>query len=72
MSGDLEGASADSVDEALDGDLELEPEDADRVTGGMMVMCNACGHHHSQTDPRCNSRCLHGTSTGSRPGPTSY
>jgi hypothetical protein len=41
------------------------------VTGGMMLMCNACGHHHSQTDRRCNPRCSHGSITGS-PGPTSY
>jgi hypothetical protein len=45
------------------------------VTGGMRLLCHACGHDHSQTDPKCNPRCSHGsviTGLPPSPGPGSY
>lgn len=51
-------------DDALGGDLALDPQDAEQVTGGTEVSCSACGHHHSQADAKCNPNCrTHGAST---------
>lgn len=49
-------------DDGLGGDLELEPADAEQVVGGIAFVCPACSHHHSQTDPKCNFACGHGSS----------
>lgn len=58
------------VDEALEGDLELEAEEGEQVKGGYMSMCHACMHSHRQNDPKCNPRCPHGTAinTSGQPG----
>jgi hypothetical protein len=51
-------------DDTLAGDLALEPEDAEHVTGGVKIACHACNHLHNQTDPKCNPQCLHGAAVG--------
>ena len=56
-------------DDALAGDLTLEPHDAEHVAGGYKVSCHACSHVHNQTDPKCNNFCaVHGSSGPSGPG----
>ena len=49
-----------SNDDALGGDLALEPEDAEQVTGGFSttVNCSACGHNHYFRAPKCNTKCI--------------
>jgi len=57
-------------DDALARDLEVEPDDAEHVTGGVLVYCPACAHHHNQKDPKCNSYCaVHGAGVS---GPNTY
>lgn len=51
-------------DDALGGDLALDPQDAEQVTGGTQVSCSACGHVHQQSDAKCIPSCTsHGGAT---------
>ncbi|HLZ69274.1 MAG TPA: hypothetical protein VKV26_05115 [Dehalococcoidia bacterium] len=43
--------------------------DSAEVEGYILIFCHFCTHSHEQTDPKCNSMCLHGT-TGFSSGPT--
>jgi hypothetical protein len=69
---DKHQAAHPELDEALDGDLELEPPEGEQVKGGYMSMCGYCGHSHRQTDPKCNPRCLHGTAVSTSGQPALY
>jgi hypothetical protein len=72
MLDDAEQPSRPIEDDVLDGDLELEAQDAEQVTGGTMVYCSACRHHHGQLDPKCTSFCMHGARGGAGAGRSGY
>lgn len=54
----------DALSDALDGDLEVDAQDAEQVKGGTMSTCPACGHSHRQSDPKCVPTCPHGSLFG--------
>ena len=60
---DAPQAASPADDDALGGDLALDPEDAGQVTGGARYVCPTCHHTHSQADPPCFPGCTHGTGT---------
>lgn len=60
MTADGPQAESAANDEAMDGDLALDPQDAEQVTGGAQAYCGACGHVHAQKDAQCNPSCRHG------------
>lgn len=51
-----------------------EPAEEAEVQGYTMIICSACMHMHGQLDPKCNIRCMHGSSFRAAPGtiPTTY
>jgi hypothetical protein len=64
MLDDREQPSGSIEEDVLGGDLELDPQDAEQVTGGARFVCPGCHHSHSQADPPCNVYCKHGTGSG--------
>lgn len=64
MLDDAEQPSRPIEDDVLDGDLELEAQDAEQVTGGAKYVCPMCLHTHSQYDLPCKPGCAHGTGGG--------
>ena len=64
MLDDREQPSAGIDEDILDGDLELDPQDAEQVTGGSRYACPVCHHVHAQTDAPCKPGCAHGSGGG--------
>jgi hypothetical protein len=73
MPDDADRSSGASADDALEGDLALDPEAAEQVTGGALLYCAPCMHHHSQRDPKCNAHCVqHGAVAAFGPAHSGY
>ena len=60
MLDDREQVSRSIDEDELGGDMDLEPQDAEKVTGGSRFVCPVCHHNHAQTDPGCKPGCPHG------------
>ena len=57
-------SSAPSSGDPLTDDLEVDPEAAEQIKGGLKFLCSACAHTHNQGDIKCNSMCTHGGTSG--------
>jgi hypothetical protein len=64
VTNDPQTAESASNDDALEGDIPLDPEDAEQVKGGARFYCSSCSHYHFQGAPKCGPSCLHGGTSG--------
>lgn len=62
MSADAEQSAM--ADDPLEGDLEVDAQEAEQVKGGARLVCPACHHSHFQGDPPCIRGCAHGAGGG--------